>query len=113
MDVLWSAAPHEGWLTVREVHAQLASQRDIAYTTVMTVMDRLARKELVTQHRDGRAYRYQARASRSDLTAELMRETLDDISRGDRGQALVAFVEDSSPEDVAALRRALEELDDR
>ena len=69
---------------MREVHAELAADRDIAYTTVMTVMDRLARKELVTQERDGRAFRYRARTSRAAMTAELMRETLDDFSEQER-----------------------------
>jgi predicted transcriptional regulator len=111
MDQLW-AAPEGTARTVREVHAELAADRDIAYTTVMTVMDRLARKELVIQERDGRAFRYRARSSRAGMTAELMRETLDDFSEQERSTALVAFVEDASREDLAALRRALDALDD-
>ena len=64
MDVLWSSED-DHWLTVREVHGSLAAHRDLAYTTVMTVLDRLARKGLVRQQRDGQAYRYQAQASRA------------------------------------------------
>ena len=41
-----------------------------------------------------------------------MRETLDDFSEQERSTALVAFVEDASREDLAALRRALAALDD-
>lgn len=118
LETLWSAPPaddaagvEERWWTVRQVHAALAEQRDIAYTTVMTVLDRLARKDTVEQLRDGRAYRYRARASRSEMVADLMHDTLADFSRHDRQQALVAFVEDASAADVAALRRALERLD--
>lgn len=109
MERLWGAegAPQ----TVREVHAALAEGRDIAYTTVMTVMDRLARKGLVLQERDGRAYRYRARGSRAEMTADLMRETLDDFAEHDRSTALVAFVDAVGPEDLAALRRALADLD--
>jgi hypothetical protein len=40
-----------------------------------------------------------------------MRETLVDFGEKDRGSALVAFVADASPDEVAALRRALDELD--
>ena len=111
MDVLWDSEGRP--LTVREVHETLNRQRPLAYTTVMTVMDRLARKELATQERDGRAYRYHAAATRAELTADLMRETLDDFSSHDRSQALVAFVDDASPDDLAALRRALAALDDQ
>lgn len=110
MDNLWSIAEGEA-RTVREVFADLSAGRELAYTTVMTVMDRLARKGLVEQERDGRAYRYRARASRAAMTAELMRGTLDDFSEADRSTALVAFVEDASREDLAALRQALDAID--
>jgi predicted transcriptional regulator len=111
MDRLW-AADSEQWFTVREVHDSLAASRDLAYTTVMTVMDRLARKELISRERDGRAWRYRARAGRSAMTAELLRETLDDFAEHDHRSALVAFVEESSADDVAALREALARLEE-
>lgn len=110
MDVLWALEPGAE-MTVREVHAVLLEERDVAYTTVMTVMDRLARKGLTVQHRAGRAYRYQAAATRAELTADLMRDTLSDLGSGERGPALVAFVEDASEEEIAALRQALAALD--
>ncbi len=108
MQTLW-ALDDEQWATVREVHASLAD-RKLAYTTVMTVMDRLARKEYVEQQREGRAYRYRPRVSRAGLTAELMRETLSDVAAEERGSALVSFVADADEADIAALRRALGEL---
>ncbi|MFW6775171.1 BlaI/MecI/CopY family transcriptional regulator [Nocardioides sp. CPCC 205120] len=106
MDVLWAQA-EDATLTVRDVHAQVSAQREVAYTTVMTVMDRLARKDLVVQERDGRAYRYRARASRGEMTAALMRGALEDIGQQDRTGALVAFVGDASAEELEALRTAL------
>lgn len=110
MDVLWGLA-EDADVTVREVHAVLAQKRDVAYTTVMTVMDRLARKGMTVQHKEGRAYRYQAASSRAEMTADLMRGTLDDLGSSERGPALVAFVEDASAEEIAALRDALARLD--
>lgn len=110
MDVLWELEEGDE-VTVRQVHAALSGSRDVAYTTVMTVMDRLARKGLTLQHKDGRAYRYAARATRAEMTADLMRGTLSDLGDSDREPALVAFVEEASAEDLAALRRALAALD--
>lgn len=109
MEVLWGSEDHEAW-TVREVHARLAESRDIAYTTVMTVLDRLAKKDVVHQERDGRAYRYSAASSRGAMTADLMRETLTDFGRDSRESALVAFVEEASADDIAALKQALADL---
>lgn len=92
----------------REVH-QALSGRDLAYTTVMTVLDRLARKDLLVREREGRAFRYVPRQSRAELTAELMRDALDGTG-ADRRQALVSFVGEASAEDIAALRQALADL---
>lgn len=111
MDELWS---REGVATtVREVHEALASRRDLAYTTVMTVMDRLAKKGLVTQRKEGRAYVYEAAGSRSAMTADLMRDALSEFAQDDRRTALVAFVGEASDEERAALREALASLEGR
>lgn len=55
MDVLW-ASPTA--MSVRDVQAALAKDRELAYTTVMTVMDRLAKKGQLTRELDGRAWQY-------------------------------------------------------
>ncbi len=66
LDVLWETTPNPTpGSTVREVHGALVG-RDIAYTTVMTVLDRLARKEQILQRQATAAptlYRARARAA--------------------------------------------------
>ncbi|TWD72425.1 putative transcriptional regulator [Kribbella amoyensis] len=106
MEQLW-AAP--GALTVREVHDRLSISRDLAYTTVMTVLDRLAKKKLTERERDGKAWRYRAAAPREELAADLMRDALD--RAGDRREALVRFVGQVSDEEAALLREALSRLE--
>ncbi len=107
LEQLWAVEPGH-WSTVREVHDALARQRDIAYTTVMTVMSRLSKKDLVRQQRDGRAYRYQAAASPGALVAERVQEVLEEFP-GDRRGAFRALVADLSPADLALLREVLAE----
>jgi predicted transcriptional regulator len=102
MAQLWSA---DGPLTVRDVHDRL--ERELAYTTVMTVLGRLAKKGLVRQERDGKAYRYAAASSREQMAAEVMIDALGDVGE-DRTAALVAFVDRVGPEEAEALRRALD-----
>ncbi len=58
MEQLWST--RELGHRARPCTRRSAAERDVAYTTVMTVMDRLAKKGLVKQRREGRAYLYQA-----------------------------------------------------
>lgn len=104
MNVLWDAA---GPLSVRDVQDALDDRR-LAYTTVMTVLDRLGTKDMVDRERDGRAYRYTPRLTRQSATAELIDAALD--ASGDRTSALVHFARTVDPDEAAALRRALDEI---
>lgn len=109
MDHLWSAHQPQ---TVRQVHEALSTQRDLAYTTVMTVLQRLARKNLVSQIRDDRAHRYTPMHGRDELVAGLMVDALDQAAdSGSRRAALVHFVERVGADEAEALRRALDELE--
>ena len=73
MDHLWSTPEPQ---TVRQVHEALSARRDLAYTTVMTVLQRLAKKNLVSQIRDDRAHRYAPVHGRDELVAGLMVDAL-------------------------------------
>ncbi len=107
MDVLWSATEP---LTVRQVHNALSEDRDLAYTTVMTVLVRLAGKGLASRQLDGRAWLYSAALSREGLTADAMHSALNE-DPDDRSAALVAFVEKVSADEADLLRQALADLE--
>ncbi|MBU3752029.1 MAG: transcriptional regulator [Mycobacterium sp.] len=109
MDHLWAAREPQ---TVRQVHQGLRTQRDLAYTTVMTVLQRLARKTLVVQIRDGRAHRYVPTHGRDEVVAGLMVDALAQAAdSGDRRSALMHFVERVGADEADALRRALADLE--
>jgi predicted transcriptional regulator len=107
MEELWAARVPQ---SVREVHASLSTRRDLAYTTVMTVLDRLSKKGLVHRERDGRAYLYAPEQTRDELVADVMHTALEGEA-GDRTAALVAFVSRVSPEEATAMREALARLE--
>ncbi|HUX66664.1 MAG TPA: BlaI/MecI/CopY family transcriptional regulator [Terriglobales bacterium] len=53
---------------VRQVHARLAERgRPLAYTTVLTVLERLLRKQVVERRREGRGYVYAALVTRQQM----------------------------------------------
>ncbi len=105
MDVLWGTRDS---LTVREVSAQL-TERDLAHTTVMTVLDRLAKKGFARRERDGRAWRYRPAATREAYVTELMLTALDQT--GDRTAALARFAKSVSGAEASVLRDALAEIE--
>ncbi|WP_354641206.1 BlaI/MecI/CopY family transcriptional regulator [Kitasatospora camelliae] len=92
-------------VTVREVLEDLRSERDIAYTTVMTVLDKLHRKGWLRREQVGRAYRYEPVSSREAYTAALMNEAW--ATSDNPAAALVHFFGLMSPEQREALRDAL------
>ena len=109
MDHLWASTEPQ---TVRQVHEALRTRRALAYTTVMTVLQRLARKTFVVQSRDDRAHQYAPTHGRDELVAGLMVDALRQAANsGDREAALMHFVERVETEDADALRRALAELE--
>ncbi len=95
-------------LTVRQVSGRLAD-RELAHTTVMTVLDRLAKKGFARRERDGRAWRYRPTASREAYVAELMLSAL--AQTGDRSAALARFARSVSDDEARVLRRALAALE--
>jgi len=109
MEVLWerdgAGLPAA---TARDVSRALASERDLAHTTVMTVLDRLAKKGFLHRERDGRAWRYRPVATREQYVTELMLGALNQT--GDRDAALVRFVHSVSQTEVDVIRQALAEL---
>jgi predicted transcriptional regulator len=102
MDVLWRATQH---LRVRAVLNELAPQRTLAYTTVMTVLDNLHRKGRVVRQLDGKAYLYQPTSSRQETATQAMRELIE--ATGDPDSVLLHFARTASKRELAVLRKAI------
>ncbi|TPQ22468.1 BlaI/MecI/CopY family transcriptional regulator [Streptomyces sporangiiformans] len=105
MDRLWR------WkrpATVREIVDDINTQRPLAYTTVMTVANILYNKGWLLRGKQGRAWVYTPVRTREQYSAALMEEALG--ASEDRPAALAHFVEQMSPEEVGALRKALSSM---
>lgn len=102
MECLWAGGEP---MSVRDVLERLNEERDLAYTTVLTVLDNLHRKDMVRREKTGRAWVYFPAASRSKYTAELMGQAL--AGSPDRGSALLRFVEQLPAAELAELKRVL------
>jgi predicted transcriptional regulator len=79
--------------------------KDLAVTTVLTVLSRLEKKGLVERERGTRPHRYQAVSSREDHTAELMHEVLG--SAPDREAVLARFIGSVTESEAETLRKLL------
>lgn len=105
MDRVWNRDPTKS-MTVRDIFDELAAERDIAYTTVMSTMDNLHGKGWLARERDGKAYRYWATLSREEHSARLMRDALE--GGGQPELVLSHFIKQMSAEESEGLRAALQ-----
>lgn len=106
MERFWAGGTTE--LTVRDV-LSARSQDDLAYTTLMTVVERLYRKGFLTRRRVGRAYVYRVRTQRADYLGGLVANILG--STDDRRSVLLGFVRHADDDDLAGLRAAIREVE--
>ena len=84
LNVLWSL----GQGSVKDVRELVAPSRPLAYTTVMTVLDRLARRGIVTRRKAGRAFVYAPAVSRDAMRRLALKEFLDSYFESSERQLL-------------------------
>ena len=106
MDVVWGTDE----TTVKEVQAALA--RPVAYTTVMTTLDRLFKKGFVGRTRSGRAFVYEALRTREQTEAALAQGIMAGLFAGPSAKPILSNLVDAvgSQDGGADLLDALEEM---
>lgn len=109
MEAVWRL----GETTVRDVHADLAPSRDLAYTTIMTTMARLAAKGLLERDTAGLAHRYRPTISREDYARSTVTSVVDWLVESFPEPAMSYFVEvvdGAEPDAMTLLRQRVDQL---
>ncbi len=101
MNTLWPMG--EG--TVREIRERLAPRRPRAYTTIMTIMDRLTRKGIVERRKAGRAYIYKANLSAEDARAQALSQVVENFFGGSK-EAVRAQLDGHNSDKAAVFQSA-------
>lgn len=97
-----------GEVSVRDIY--LAFEERIAYTTLMTTLDRLYKKQILARRKDGRAFLYQAAFTREEFDHGIREDLIDGIFSDEANgiQPLLACIVDTVSERD---RELLDELD--
>jgi predicted transcriptional regulator len=101
MEEVW----RRGTASVREVHEAFGER--VAYTTVMTTLDRLYKKRLLDRRKESRAFRYLPRVSRAEFERGVAKDLIDGLLGRDAEPVLACIVEAVSERN----RELLDELD--
>lgn len=106
MGVLWN----RGEATVAEVRDAL-DDRDLATTTVATILKRLLESDVVERRKEGREYVYRAAVSRSDVRSSMVGDVVDWLFGGDTEALVSHLVRESEidPDDLERLRSRVDE----
>ena len=105
MNTLWPI----GEATVREIRERLSPRRARAYTTIMTIMDRLARKGIVERNKTGRAYTYRPRLSAEEARTHALAQVLENFFGGSK-DALVAHLDGAIDEVLSLVQNGAPEV---
>lgn len=107
MKVVWEREE----ATVRDVYQALLEGRQVAYTTVMTMMNVLEKKGHLRRTPEGRSFVYRPTRPRKQVVSGMVREFVDRVFGGSAEPLLVHLVEDHhlTPEELDELARRIRE----
>lgn len=98
--------------TVRQIVSAINRKREVAYTTVMTVMGHLVNKGLLTRRADGKKYRYSVAQTREEFLRSTSKDAVRNVLNDFGDLAVAGFLGEigkASPERLAELRKMLDE----
>ncbi len=104
-----------GEASVADVHSRILRDRAVAYTTVMTVMQKLVKKGFLRCDSSGSRYLYMPARPPAQVREELLRDLLDQVFQGSASALLQTLVrgERFSPEERAEIQDLLASLADK
>ena len=100
MEIIWE----KGKISVREVFEIIKNKRDIAYTTVMTTMDRLYKKGILSRKKIVKGYTYWPEVTEKTLKNHIIRETLKGLFSDMKEPLMSYFANPEEPEDLEVIK---------
>lgn len=107
LNVLWEKGP----ATVREVHEAIARERDLGYTTVLKIFQRMTEKGLVQREESGKAHTYRPTVTQQETQSQMLRDLSDRLFSGSSTQLAMHALSMKAPnaEELEDVRKILEQ----
>jgi predicted transcriptional regulator len=107
--VLWQRGPS----TVREIHDALSDQKETGYTTTLKILQKMTEKGLVRRDESQRSHVYHPAVAAEHTQRQLLRDLLRRAFGGSPANLVLQALssEKASPEDLAEIRKLLDELE--
>ncbi|MHC4464362.1 MAG: BlaI/MecI/CopY family transcriptional regulator [Planctomycetota bacterium] len=109
LQVIWENGP----CTVREVMTILNKRRPRAYTSVMSLMNVMAEKGLLTQKPKGRAFVYGAKVTRKRARSRMIKDLLNRVFDGSASALVAHLLQQAEPtsEELSEIHQAIAEFE--
>ena len=103
-----------GEATVADIRERILPERDVAYTTVMTVMKNLYEKDYLAYRKEGATYVYRPARAPEDVRGSLLGDLIEKVFQGSPTALVQTLVrsDDLSTDELDALRRLIDQLED-
>lgn len=104
-----------GEATVADVRKRILEDREVAYTTIMTVLKTLAEKGYLDYHKEGRSYVYRPAQEPDAVQHSLLQRLMDKVFEGSPSALVQTLVqrEDLSDDERAEIRALIDALDEQ
>jgi predicted transcriptional regulator len=109
LHILWSRGPS----TVREIHDELAKEKDVGYTSALKFLQIMTAKGLVTRTEEQRAHVYTASDPAETTKQQMASDVLQRVFRGSASQLMQHALSGnrSSKKEIEEIRRMLDEYE--
>ena len=109
--ILWELGPSP----VRDIHARLNAAKGTNYSTTVKMLSVMLQKELVSRTENERPHSYRARVSRKVAGKRMVRNLIDKVYEGSATSLILHALSAEKPsrEEIAEVRRLLDELEER
>ena len=107
MNVIWE----KGEATVKEVQRELSKRRPLAYTTILTVLSRLAQKGVLEFRKVGKAHVFKAKMSKNVVARSRLSDLIDKLFGGSVSSMVAHLLETSDlrKQELLDIKRILDE----
>ena len=107
MKILWERQE----ATVADVHAALAGGKNLAYTTIATMLRKMEGKGLVTHRAEGRSFVYAPRVAEADVSRSMANHLVDRLFEGSLTEVVTHLLStrEVSRSELAALEKLIAE----
>jgi predicted transcriptional regulator len=106
MNAIWNL----GTCTVKEVQTEIAKDRDLAYTSIATIMKILENKSILKSTKTDKAHVYHSLISKKSYEAQSLEHLAENLFHGDSSMMVMRLLNDSnlSKKDLEAIRKVLD-----